>query len=54
MRRFNAEYQHLRSIITSGELGELLMLDCAHRNPDTPPGVPMRCLSMIQSSTNST
>ena len=39
MRRFDAEYQHLRSIITSGELGELLMLHCAHRNPETPPGV---------------
>ena len=38
MRRFDAEYQRLRGIITSGELGELLMLHCSHRNPDTPPG----------------
>ena len=38
MRRFDAEYQRLRGIIASGELGELLMLHCAHRNPDTPPG----------------
>ena len=28
MRRFDAEYQRLRGIITSGELGELLMLHC--------------------------
>jgi myo-inositol 2-dehydrogenase/D-chiro-inositol 1-dehydrogenase len=38
MRRFDAEYQRLRGIITSGELGELLMLHCAHRNRETPPG----------------
>jgi myo-inositol 2-dehydrogenase/D-chiro-inositol 1-dehydrogenase len=38
MRRFDAEYQRLRGIISSGELGELLMLHCSHRNPDTPPG----------------
>jgi myo-inositol 2-dehydrogenase/D-chiro-inositol 1-dehydrogenase len=38
MRRFDAEYQRLRGLITSGELGELLMLHCAHRNPETPPG----------------
>ena len=38
MRRFDTEYQHLRKLITSGELGELLMLHCSHRNPDTPPG----------------
>jgi myo-inositol 2-dehydrogenase/D-chiro-inositol 1-dehydrogenase len=36
MRRFDAEYQRLRGIITSGELGELLMLHCAHRVPETP------------------
>jgi len=36
MRRFDAEYQRLRGLITSGELGELLMLHCAHRNPETP------------------
>jgi myo-inositol 2-dehydrogenase / D-chiro-inositol 1-dehydrogenase len=38
MRRFDAEYQRLRRIIASGELGELLMLHCSHRNPETPPG----------------
>ena len=38
MRRFDAEYQRLRNIIASCELGELLMLHCAHRNPETPPG----------------
>jgi len=38
MRRFDAEYQRLRGLITSGELGELLMLHCSHRNPETPPG----------------
>jgi myo-inositol 2-dehydrogenase/D-chiro-inositol 1-dehydrogenase len=36
MRRFDAEYQRLRSLIMSGELGELLMLHCSHRNADTP------------------
>lgn len=38
MRRFDAEYQRLREIISSGELGELLMLHCSHRNPGTPRG----------------
>jgi myo-inositol 2-dehydrogenase/D-chiro-inositol 1-dehydrogenase len=38
MRRFDAEYQRLRGLITSGELGELLMLHCSHRNPETPRG----------------
>jgi hypothetical protein len=36
MRRFDAEYQRLRKLITSGELGELLMLHCSHRNSETP------------------
>ncbi|MBV8376655.1 MAG: Gfo/Idh/MocA family oxidoreductase [Verrucomicrobia bacterium] len=35
MRRFDAEYQRLRGLITSGELGDLLMLHCSHRNPGT-------------------
>jgi myo-inositol 2-dehydrogenase/D-chiro-inositol 1-dehydrogenase len=35
MRRFDAEYQRLRDLIASGELGELLMLHCSHRNPDS-------------------
>ncbi|MGA7880460.1 MAG: Gfo/Idh/MocA family oxidoreductase [Terrimicrobiaceae bacterium] len=38
MRRFDAEYERLRSLIVSGELGGLLMLHCSHRNPETPPG----------------
>jgi len=36
MRRFDAEYQCLRKLIASGELGELLMLHCSHRNPEAP------------------
>jgi myo-inositol 2-dehydrogenase / D-chiro-inositol 1-dehydrogenase len=36
MRRFDTEYQRLRAIITSGELGELLMLHCSHRVPEVP------------------
>ena len=38
MRRFDDEYQRLRALITSGELGELLMLHCSHRNPGTSRG----------------
>ncbi|MBV9491883.1 MAG: Gfo/Idh/MocA family oxidoreductase [Verrucomicrobia bacterium] len=38
MRRFDAEYQRLRGWITAGELGELLMLHCAHRNAQARPG----------------
>ncbi|UFS59170.1 Gfo/Idh/MocA family protein [Subtercola endophyticus] len=33
MRRFDAEYQKLRELITSGEAGELMMLRAVHRNP---------------------
>lgn len=36
MRRFDAEYADLRELIASGDAGELLMLRCAHRNPDVP------------------
>jgi myo-inositol 2-dehydrogenase/D-chiro-inositol 1-dehydrogenase len=36
MRRFDAGYQRLRDIIASGKLGELLMLHCSHRVPETP------------------
>ena len=36
MRRFDAEYQRLRAIITSGDLGDLLTLHCSHRVPETP------------------
>ncbi|MDQ0635296.1 myo-inositol 2-dehydrogenase/D-chiro-inositol 1-dehydrogenase [Arthrobacter pascens] len=38
MRRFDAEYAALVSVIRDGELGELLMLHHQHRNPTTPPG----------------
>lgn len=38
MRRYDAEYAKLGEWIANHELGELLMLHCAHRNPDTPPG----------------
>jgi myo-inositol 2-dehydrogenase/D-chiro-inositol 1-dehydrogenase len=37
MRRFDAEYQRLRDMITSGKFGELLMLHCSHRNAEAPP-----------------
>jgi len=37
MRRFDAEYQQLRALIASGELGRPLFLHCAHRNATTPP-----------------
>ena len=37
MRRFDAEYQRLRELIASGELGNLLMLHCSHRNAAAPP-----------------
>lgn len=40
MRRYDQEYRQLREMIRSGELGELLMLHCAHRNPDVPEGYP--------------
>ena len=38
MRRFDAEYAALGSMIRNGELGELLMLHHQHRNPTTPAG----------------
>src|ERR671920_70366 len=38
MRRFDAEYAALGSIIRDHELGELLMLHHQHRNPSTPEG----------------
>jgi myo-inositol 2-dehydrogenase/D-chiro-inositol 1-dehydrogenase len=37
MRRFDAEYVALRALIASGDVGALLVLHCAHRNPMTPP-----------------
>jgi len=38
MRRYDHEYRQLREIIQSQELGRLLMLHCAHRNPQVPEG----------------
>jgi myo-inositol 2-dehydrogenase/D-chiro-inositol 1-dehydrogenase len=36
MRRFDQGYIDLRSLIASGTVGELLALNCAHRNPAVP------------------
>lgn len=36
MRRFDPEYAGLRALITSGGLGNPLLVHCAHRNPDVP------------------
>jgi myo-inositol 2-dehydrogenase / D-chiro-inositol 1-dehydrogenase len=38
MRRFDPEYQHLKMLIDGGELGQPLVVHCAHRNPAVPPG----------------
>jgi myo-inositol 2-dehydrogenase/D-chiro-inositol 1-dehydrogenase len=38
MRRFDDGYRQLGRLVRSGELGDLLMLHCRHRNPDTPAG----------------
>ncbi|PPK97870.1 myo-inositol 2-dehydrogenase/D-chiro-inositol 1-dehydrogenase [Kineococcus xinjiangensis] len=37
MRRFDAEYQQLRALVASGELGRPLFLHCIHRNASIPP-----------------
>jgi myo-inositol 2-dehydrogenase/D-chiro-inositol 1-dehydrogenase len=37
MRRFDPEYAQLRALLASGELGEPLVLHCAHRNATVPP-----------------
>jgi len=36
MRRFDASYNQMKDILDSGELGEALMVHCAHRNPTVP------------------
>ena len=36
MRRFDDEYAALRAMIEAGELGEPLVMHCAHRNPAVP------------------
>lgn len=37
MRRFDPEYQQLKTIIDGGELGQPLVMHCVHRNPAVPP-----------------
>lgn len=37
MRRFDSEYAALRELISSGGLGNPLMVHCTHRNPAVPP-----------------
>ncbi|MFI6339339.1 Gfo/Idh/MocA family protein [Streptomyces sp. NPDC050535] len=36
MRRYDAEYQRLKSLLDSGRLGRPLMLHCTHRNMSSP------------------
>jgi myo-inositol 2-dehydrogenase/D-chiro-inositol 1-dehydrogenase len=36
MRRFDAEYAALKDLITSGDLGNPLIVHCTHRNPAVP------------------
>ncbi len=36
MRRFDPGYQTLKQSIATGELGEILLMHCAHRNPSVP------------------
>ncbi|GGN47941.1 inositol 2-dehydrogenase [Streptomyces albiflavescens] len=38
MRRYDAEYQRLKSLLDGGRLGRPLMLHCTHRNVSSPPG----------------
>ncbi|HRC40176.1 MAG TPA: Gfo/Idh/MocA family oxidoreductase [Tetrasphaera sp.] len=38
MRRFDASYREMKALLDSGELGETLMVHCAHRNPTVPQG----------------
>ncbi|WP_037682071.1 Gfo/Idh/MocA family protein [Streptomyces griseus] len=37
MRRYDAEYQRLKSLLDGGRLGRALMLHCTHRNVSSPP-----------------
>ncbi|MBC2864711.1 Gfo/Idh/MocA family oxidoreductase [Streptomyces mexicanus] len=37
MRRYDAEYRRLKSLLDAGELGRPLMLHCTHRNVSSPP-----------------
>ncbi|MGW1965943.1 Gfo/Idh/MocA family protein [Streptomyces sp. NPDC001935] len=38
MRRYDAEYRRLKSLLDGGRLGRPLMLHCTHRNVSSPPG----------------
>lgn len=38
MRRYDREYQRLKSLLAAGGLGRPLMLHCTHRNVSSPPG----------------
>ncbi|MGW1724156.1 Gfo/Idh/MocA family protein [Streptomyces sp. NPDC002306] len=38
MRRYDAEYERLKSLLDGGRLGRTLMLHCVHRNVSSPPG----------------
>jgi myo-inositol 2-dehydrogenase/D-chiro-inositol 1-dehydrogenase len=37
MRRFDPEYQQLKTLLDGGELGQPLIMHCVHRNPAVPP-----------------
>lgn len=37
MRRFDTEYEQLKTLIDGGELGRPLVVHCVHRNPTVPP-----------------
>jgi myo-inositol 2-dehydrogenase/D-chiro-inositol 1-dehydrogenase len=37
MRRFDPEYVELKALLAAGELGQPLVVHCAHRNPAVPP-----------------
>jgi myo-inositol 2-dehydrogenase/D-chiro-inositol 1-dehydrogenase len=36
MRRYDPSYQQMKAVLDSGEIGETLMVHCAHRNPTVP------------------
>jgi myo-inositol 2-dehydrogenase / D-chiro-inositol 1-dehydrogenase len=36
MRRFDRSYREMKQLLDSGDLGEVLMVHCAHRNPTVP------------------
>ncbi|MEU0250661.1 Gfo/Idh/MocA family oxidoreductase [Streptomyces sp. NPDC006235] len=36
MRRYDAGYRQMKQVISSGRIGEPLMVHCAHRNPSVP------------------